>query len=164
MILPACCAPAAKWRPRRRAAIIGFLRSSRVEGFADLPEAMRAGLRESGYEVGRNVAIEYRWGDEQPDRLPVLVDELIRKPVAVIVANGVAVVSVKAATTTVPVVFVTGTDPVRDGWVTSFNRPGWQPHRHQFPVRRDGGQAAGAAPSASARRSRDRRPDRSAHQ
>jgi putative ABC transport system substrate-binding protein len=95
-----------------------------VEGFADLPEAVRAGLRESGYEVGRNVAIEYRWGDDQTDRLPALVDELVRKPVAVIVANGVAVASVKAATTTVPVVFVTGTDPVRDGWVTSFNRPG----------------------------------------
>ena len=103
---------------------IGFLRSSRVEGFADLPEAVRAGLRESGYEVGRNVAIEYRWGDDQTDRLPALVDELVRKPVAAIVANGVAVASVKAATTTVPVVFVTGTDPVRDGWVTSFNRPG----------------------------------------
>jgi len=104
--------------------VVGFLRSSRVEGFADLPEAVRAGLRESGYEVGRNVAIEYRWGDDQTDRLPALVDELIRKPVAVIVANGVAVSSIKAATTTVPVVFVTGTDPVRDGWVTSFNRPG----------------------------------------
>jgi ABC-type uncharacterized transport system substrate-binding protein len=104
--------------------VVGFLRSSRVEGFADLPEAVRAGLRESGYEVGRNVAIEYRWGDDQTDRLPALVDELVRKPVAVIVANGVAVASVKAATTTVPVVFVTGTDPVRDGWVTSFNRPG----------------------------------------
>ena len=104
--------------------VVGFLRSSRVEGFADLPEAVRAGLRESGYEVGRNVAIEYRWGDDQTDRLPALVDELIRKPAAVIVANGVAVSSIKAATTTVPVVFVTGTDPVRDGWVTSFNRPG----------------------------------------
>ena len=104
--------------------VVGFLRSSRVEGFADLPEAVRAGLRESGYEVGRNVAIEYRWGDDQTDRLPALVDELVRKPVAVIVANGVAVPSIKVATTTVPVVFVTGTDPVRDGWVTSFNRPG----------------------------------------
>ena len=104
--------------------VVGFLRSSRVEGFADLPEAMREGLRESGYEVGRNVAVEYRWGDDQTDRLPALVDELVRKPVAVIVANGVAVPSIKVATTTVPVVFVTGTDPVRDGWVTSFNRPG----------------------------------------
>jgi putative tryptophan/tyrosine transport system substrate-binding protein len=104
--------------------VVGFLRSSQVEGFADLPEATRAGLRESGYEVGRNIAIEYRWADERRDRLPALADELIRKPVAVIVANGVAALSAKAATTTVPIVFVTGTDPVRDGLVTSFNRPG----------------------------------------
>ena len=120
---------AAAWPLRAQAQqppmpVVGFLRSSRVEGFADLPEAMREGLRESGYEVGRNVAVEYRWGDDQTDRLPALVDELVRKPVAVIVANGVAVPSIKVATTTVPVVFVTGTDPVRDGWVTSFNRPG----------------------------------------
>ncbi len=96
--------------------VVGFLRSTRREGFDNLPEAVQVGLRESGYEVGRNVAIEYRWGNEQRDRLPALVDELIRKPVAVIVCNGVAAPSVMAATATVPIVFVTGSDPVRDGW------------------------------------------------
>jgi putative ABC transport system substrate-binding protein len=104
--------------------VVGMLRSSRAEGFANLMEALRAGLIQSGYDVGRNVAIEYRWADEQPDRLPALVAELIRKPVALIVGNTQAALAAKAATATVPVVFVTGTDPVRDGLVTSFNRPG----------------------------------------
>ena len=104
--------------------VVGFLRSTRQEGFDNLTEAVRTGLSEGGYDVGRNVAIEYRWGNEQRDRLPALAAELIRKPVAVIVCNGIAAVPAKAATATVPIVFVTGSDPVRDGLVTSFNRPG----------------------------------------
>jgi putative tryptophan/tyrosine transport system substrate-binding protein len=60
--------------------VIGFLRSTRPEGFENLPEAVRAGLREGGYDVGRNVAIEYHWGNEQLDRLPVLVARLLRRP------------------------------------------------------------------------------------
>ena len=104
--------------------VVGFLRSTRAEGFENLTEAVRAGLRESGYEVGRNLAIEYRWGNEQRDRLPALAAELVRKPVALIVANSIAALAAKAETSTVPIVFVTGTDPVRDGLVTSFNRPG----------------------------------------
>ena len=104
--------------------VVGFLRSTRPEGFENLTEAVRAGLREGGYDVGRNVAIEYHWGNEQRDRLPVLATELIRRPVAVIVCDGRAAVSAKAATATVPIVFVTGSNPVRDGLVTSFNRPG----------------------------------------
>ena len=104
--------------------LVGFLRSTRPDAFIRLPEDMRAGLKESGYEVGRNVVIEYRWADERHDRLPTLAAELISKPAAVIVCNGVAAVAVKAATSTVPIVFVTGSDPVRDGLVASFNRPG----------------------------------------
>ena len=104
--------------------VVGLLRSTRAEGFANLTEALRAGLGQSGYEVGRNVAVEYRWADEQRDRLPALAAELIRKPVAVIVGNTEAALAAKTATKTVPIVFVTGTDPVRDGLVTSFNRPG----------------------------------------
>ena len=60
--------------------VVGFLRSTRPEGFENLPEAVRAGLREGGYDVGRNVAIEYHWGNEQLDRLPVLVARLPRRP------------------------------------------------------------------------------------
>jgi putative tryptophan/tyrosine transport system substrate-binding protein len=104
--------------------MVGMLRTTRAEGFAHLMEALRAGLSQSGYDVGRNVAIEYRWADDQPDRLPALVAELIRKPVAVIVGNTQAALAAKAATATVPIVFVTGTDPIQEGLVTSFNRPG----------------------------------------
>jgi putative tryptophan/tyrosine transport system substrate-binding protein len=104
--------------------VIGFLRSSRAEGFAHLTEALRAGLSQSGYDVGRNVAIEYRWANEQRDRLMALAAELIHKPVAVIVGNTEAAQAAKAAGTVVPIVFVTGSDPLRDGLVTAFNRPG----------------------------------------
>ena len=103
---------------------VGWLRNTGAEGFANLTDALRAGLSEGGYDVGRNIAIEYRWANEQHDRLPVLAAELISKPAAVIVANGVAAAAVKAATATVPIVFVTGSDPVREGLVTSINRPG----------------------------------------
>ena len=95
--------------------VIGFLRNTRAEGYADLTEALRAGLNEGGYDVGRNVAIEYRWTNEQRDRLSVLAAELISKPAAVIVANGVAAAAVKAATATVPIVFVAGSDPAEFG-------------------------------------------------
>ena len=60
--------------------VVGFLRSTRPEGFENLPEAVRAGLREGGYDVGRNLAIEYHWGNEQLDSLPVLVARLLRRP------------------------------------------------------------------------------------
>jgi ABC-type uncharacterized transport system substrate-binding protein len=106
-------------------AVVGFLRSTREDDLARaLAAAVRAGLGEAGYAEGKNLTIEYRWGDGQRDRLPALAAELVRKPVAVIVANTIAAFAAKTVTTTVPIVFVTGTDPVRDGLVTSFNRPG----------------------------------------
>ena len=125
---------------------------------------MRDGLKESGYEVGRNVAIEYHWADERRDRLLMLVAELIRRPVAVIVCNGVAALPVKAATATVPIVFVTGSDPVRDGLGGKLQSAWRQRYRHQLRFRRERGKAAGAAATTRPRRGNDRRADRPAHE
>src|SRR5262245_35470873 len=82
-------------------------------------------LTQSGHlGQGQNVAIEFLYADNQIDRLPGLVDELVRRPVNVIVANVLAALAAKTATTTIPILFVTGNDPVKDGLVASLNRPG----------------------------------------
>jgi len=105
--------------------VIGLLDSSSADEYTPYLAAFRSGLNEIGFVEGRNVAIEYRWADGRYERLPALAAELVRIPVSVLVATGItAAVASKAATTTIPIVFNTGGDPVRFGLVPSFNRPG----------------------------------------
>ena len=104
--------------------VIGFLRSASLADATHIVTAFRQGLREAGFVEGQNVAVEYRSAEDRHDRLPALVSDLIRRPVAVIVGNYNAALAAKAATTTVPIVFATGADPVKEGLVTSLNRPG----------------------------------------
>jgi putative ABC transport system substrate-binding protein len=104
--------------------VVGFLRSTSLAPFQNLVLTFGEGLKQAGFVVGQNVAIEYRYAENQRDRVPALVAELIRVPVAVIVVNSGAAAAAKAATTTVPIVFAAGDDPVKDGLVSSLNRPG----------------------------------------
>jgi putative ABC transport system substrate-binding protein len=102
--------------------VIGFLRSTSPEGTEHLLAAFRQGLKETGHLEGQNLAIEYHWTEGNVDRLPGLAADLVRQKVAVIVANGVAANAAKAATATIPIVFVVGIDPVRTGLVASLAR------------------------------------------
>jgi len=107
--------------------VIGFLASESQDGYADRLRGYRQGLKDTGYTEGENVAIEYSWANGHIDRLPVLAAELVRRRVAVIAALGGsanATVAAKAATTTTPIVFLVGEDPVRLGLIASVARPG----------------------------------------
>src|SRR3984893_6799157 len=106
--------------------VIGFLSSASPNAYAGRVAAFRKGLNESGYIDGQDVAIEFRWAQGQYDRLPMFAADLVRQNVAVIVSSGgdVAALSAKAATSSIPIVTVSGTDPVKAGLVASFNRPG----------------------------------------
>ena len=105
--------------------VVGFLHSASPDGNADRVRAFREGLKESGFVEGENVAVEYRWADNQVGRLPALAAELVRRPVVAITAIGPpAAFAAKAATPTIPIIFLVPEDPVRLGLVTSLARPG----------------------------------------
>ena len=124
--LSAAAWPVAAQAQQRALPVVGFLHSGDPTADADLAASFRNGLREAGYIEGQNVAIEYRWASNDYGRLPGLIDDLIRRRVAVIATSGGgdAVNLVAATTKTVPIVFSTGIDPVQAGFVASLARPG----------------------------------------
>src|SRR5215467_11280959 len=103
--------------------VIGFLSSASPDRYAHVVSAFRQGLGETGHVEGRNVAIEFRWAEGRYERLPDLADDLVRRKVAVIVTSGgdVTAQAAKAATSTIPIVFNSGGDPVEAGLVASFS-------------------------------------------
>jgi putative ABC transport system substrate-binding protein len=105
--------------------VIGFLGSLSPEGFGEPLRGFRQGLRESGYTEAENLRIEYRWAENQIERLPALAADLVSRRVAAIAASGglPSILAAKAATTTIPIVFITGDDPIKLGYVTNLARP-----------------------------------------
>jgi putative ABC transport system substrate-binding protein len=104
--------------------VVGFMSSRSADDSSRVVVAFRQGLAETGYEEGRNVTIEFRWAQGQFDRLPAIAAELVRRPVAVLAAFGESARVAKAATSTIPILFGTGLDPVEEGLIKSLNRPG----------------------------------------
>src|SRR5262245_27673135 len=105
--------------------VIGYINLGSPESDTHRLTGLRRGLNQTGYVEGRNLVIEYRWAANQADRLPTLVTDLVQLPVAVICTTGlVSTLAAKAATTSIPIVFAAGADPVRLGLVASLNRPG----------------------------------------
>jgi putative tryptophan/tyrosine transport system substrate-binding protein len=106
--------------------VVGFLNTATSDGYARMAAAFRQGLNEGGYIEGRNFAFEYRWAENQPDRLPRMAEDLVRHGASVIFAGGNtdAALAAQRATSTIPIVFAMGGDPVELGLVASLNRPG----------------------------------------
>jgi putative ABC transport system substrate-binding protein len=104
--------------------VIGFLHSASPGPYARFVAAFKQGLAETGYAEGRNVTIEYRWAEDEYDRLQAMAADLVRRQVLAIAANGTAAVVAKAITVTIPIIFATAGDPVLAGFVASLNQPG----------------------------------------
>lgn len=116
---------AARAQQRGAIPVIGYLNATAPEGYADRLRGFRQGLKESGFVEGENVAIDYRWGENQPARFPVLAADLVRQRVNVIAVSGnAAAIATMKTTTTIPIVFIVADDPVKLGLVTSLSRPG----------------------------------------
>jgi ABC-type uncharacterized transport system substrate-binding protein len=118
--------PLAAQAQQQAVPVVGFLHPSSPEPFGHIVNGFRRGLNDTGFVEGQNVAIEYRWARGEYDRLPALAAELVQRRVRVILAGGgeVGALAVKAATSTIPVLIITSSDPVKSGLIASFNRPG----------------------------------------
>jgi len=116
--------PVAGSAQQRAMAVVGLLNTQTAASTAPQLAALRRGLSEAGFVEGRNLTIEYRWAEDQIGRLPELADDLVRRQVSVIITENATTPTAKTATSTIPIVFISGADPVEAGLITSLNRPG----------------------------------------